>query len=81
MKKIQIKISIEQRIIYIKNIVKTYIKRIEKDLKPKTFKHYSYIKHYIIILEFVQFIRIKKTPNITFNKESRIIEGYLMIKD
>ncbi len=53
----------------------------KKDLRFKAFKHHSYTEHYIVALEFVQFIRINKTTNITFNKEPKIIEGYLIIKD
>ena len=81
LKKIQIKTSIEQWTIYIKDIIKVYIKRIEKDLGLKAFKHYFYTKHYVVALGLVQLIKTEKTVNITFNKKPRIIERYLMIKD
>ncbi len=81
MKKIRIKISIKQQTIYIKDVIKAYIKRIEKDLRFKIFKYHSYIKYYIIILKLVWFIKIKKTINIIFNKELRIIKEHLIIKD
>ncbi len=53
----------------------------EKNLKLKIFKHHFYIEYYIVVLEFVRFIKIDKTVNITFNKELKIIERHLMIKD
>ncbi len=71
----------EQQVIYIKDIIEVYIKRMVKYLKLKIFKHYLYIEYYIIALEFVHFIRIDKTTNMIFNKELRIIKRYLMVKD
>jgi len=81
LKKVRIKTLIKQRTIYTKNITKAYIKKIEKDLKIKTFKYHFYIEHYIVVLEFIQFIETNKTANIIFNKELKIIERYLIVKD
>jgi len=61
--------------------VKTPIKRIEKDLRLKIFKYHFYTEYYIIALEFIRFIEIKKTVNIIFSKEPRITDSYLIIKD
>ncbi len=81
LKKVRVKILIEQRAIYIKDIIKVYIKRIKKDLRFKVLKYYFYIEHYIIILEFIWFIETEKTVSIIFSKELKIIERYLIIKD
>ncbi len=40
-----------------------------KDLNEKTFKHYIYIKHYDIALDFTQNLRPEKASNIIFNKK------------
>ena len=73
MKKIQVKILIEnlrtQYKKHIKEIIDVYIKRIIKDLNEKTFKHYIYIKHYDIALDFTQNLRPEKASNIIFNKK------------
>ena len=53
----------------------------ERDLGLKIFKHYSYTEYYIVVLEFIWFIGIDKTVNITFNKEPRIIKGHLIMKN
>ena len=53
----------------------------ERDLGLKTFKYHFYIEYYIVVLEFVRFIETDKTVNMIFNKEPRIIEGHLMVKD
>ena len=53
----------------------------KKDLKIKAFKYHFYTEHYIVALEFIQFIGTDKTANITFNKESKIIERHLIVKD
>ncbi len=53
----------------------------KNNLRFKIFKHHFYIEYYIMVLDFVQFIRIKKTANIIFNKESRIIKRYLIVKN
>ncbi len=81
LKKIRVKILTEQWTIYIKDVIKVYIKRIEKDLRLKVFKHHLYVEHYIIVLEFVRFIGTNKTVNIIFSKELRIIKRYLIVKD
>ncbi len=49
-----------------------------KDLNEKTFKHYIYIEHYNIILDFARSLELEKTLNITFNKEPRILKEYLI---
>jgi len=66
---------------HVKNIAEVYVKRMEKDLRIKVYKHHFYAEHYIVTLEFIRFIRTDKTANIIFNKELRITEGYLMVKD
>ncbi len=53
----------------------------EKDLGIKVFKHHFYTEYYIVVLEFVRFIGTDKTTNITFNKESKIIKRYLIVKN
>jgi len=76
LKKIQIKIFIESSRIQqekqIKDTVNIYIKKIIKDLEDKTFKHHTYIKHYNTALNFAKDLKLEKTSNMIFNKESRI---------
>ena len=49
-----------------------------KDLNDKTFKHYIYIEYYNVILDLVKILKPKKTLNITFNKELRILKEHLI---
>ncbi len=49
-----------------------------KDLRNKVFKHYIYMKHYNIALDFAKDLRLEKTSNITFNKEPRIFKEHLV---
>ena len=49
-----------------------------KDLNNKTFKHYIYTEHYNATLDLVQILKPKKTSNITFNKEPRILKKHLI---
>ena len=54
---------------YIKDVTDIYIRRMIKDLNDKTFKHYTYIEYYDMVLDFIQSLRPEKTSSITFNKE------------
>ncbi len=81
LKKVRVKTPIERRTIYIKDIAEAYIKRIKKDLKIKAFKYHFYTEHYIVVLEFVRFIKTDETANIIFSKEPKIIKRYLIMKD
>ncbi len=49
-----------------------------KDLDDKTFKHYTYIKHYNIALDLVRKLRPEKILNIIFSKEPRILKEHLI---
>ncbi len=49
-----------------------------KDLNDKVFKHYTYIKHYDAILDFVKILKPEKPSNITFNKKLRILKEHLI---
>ncbi len=49
-----------------------------KDLNNKVFKHYIYIEHYDVILDFARILGLKKTSNIIFNKEPRISKEHLI---
>ncbi len=40
-----------------------------KDLNEKTFKHYIYIEHYNIALDFIRNLKPEKASNIIFNKK------------
>jgi len=63
---------------YIKDVTDIYIRRMIKDLNEKTFKHYIYAKHYNVVLDLVRRLKLKKTSNMTFNKESRISKEHLI---
>ncbi len=49
-----------------------------KNLNDKTFKHYIYIEHYNVALDFARNLRLEKTSNITFSKELRISKEQLI---
>ena len=49
-----------------------------KDLGNKTFKHYIYIEHYNIALDFIRILKPKKTSSIIFNKEPWILKKHLV---
>ncbi len=75
MKKVQVKISIEnvwKQEKQIKDAVDVYMKRMIKDLGDKIFKYYIYIEYYDIVLNFARGLRLEKISNIIFSKEPRI---------
>ncbi len=45
LKKVRVKTLMEQRAIYVKDVVEAYVKRMEKDLRLKIFKHHLYIQN------------------------------------
>ncbi len=49
-----------------------------KDLGDKVFKHYIYIEYYDIALDFVKRLRLEKTSNIIFNRESKISKEHFI---
>ncbi len=57
------------------------MKRMVKDQGDNAFKYNIYIEHFVIVLNLVKELGPKKTVNIIFSKESRILEGYSIIKD
>jgi len=61
-----------------KDAADVYIRRIIKDLSDKAFKHYVYIEYYNAVLDFVRRLKPKKTLNITFNKEFKILKEQLI---
>ncbi len=51
-----------------------------KDLNNKIFKHYIYIEHYNIVLDFIQSLKPEKTSSITFNKKTINLKKIFDIK-
>jgi len=49
-----------------------------KDLNEKAFKHYIYMEHYNITLDFARGLKPEKILNIIFNKESKILKEYFV---
>ncbi len=49
-----------------------------KDLKDKIFKHYIYIKHYNIVLDFAKNLGSEKTTSIIFNRKPKISKEHLI---
>ena len=49
-----------------------------KDLDDKTFKHYIYIEHFDIVLNFARSLKPEKAASMTFSKELRISKKYLI---
>ncbi len=49
-----------------------------KDLSDKIFKYYIYTEYYDAALDLVKSLKLKKTLNITFNKEPKISKKHLI---
>ena len=75
--KISTKILRKQQEKHIKDAIDVYIKRIVKDLGDKTFKYYIYIEYFNVVLDLIRRIESKKTSNIIFNKEPRLLKDYI----